>query len=452
MPKDPLKIVDKAIRELEGKKEEKPVYCASFPNLIDLVLNDEEVKFLLDTGELREIIEYDNKIFKPPNQSDLDYLLPYYQKVNDEANKHQHPDITDDTDSKLHRGCKDCLKLYDDLIEYHKQFSDLPNPLYYDLLVLWDFHTYLIENFIFSPIIYFFASKERGKTRTAKGMINVARHGIMTETLREANLIRWSRDQKATLLFDVKDFPKKVERSQSEDLIYGRVEKGVIASRVLFPEKGAFRDTVRFEVFGPTVVTSNRMIDETGESRAFIIDMKPTKNIFNIEPTPELGLSLKERLTGMRFTHFNKPFRKVIKKEFGRLEDLLLGYAQMIKTLFPEKAKQFIALKKLIKEQKIESAVDSFEARILQVIINKVDIVEEGSVCLTFEEICNEYNKDKRENLKIEERSMARVTKGMGFTSKRNSLGTKRGIFYDTDLIEQLKLMYGIVNFEDSTT
>ena len=450
MPKDPLKIVDKAIRELEGKKEEKPVYCASFPNLIDLVLNDEEVKFLLDTGELREIIEYDNKIFKPPNQSDLDYLLPYYQKVNDEANKHQHPDITDDTDVVY--GCGSCLKLYNDLIEYHKQFSDLPNPLYYDLLVLWDFHTYLIENFIFSPIIYFFASKERGKTRTAKGMINVARHGIMTETLREANLIRWSRDQKATLLFDVKDFPKKVERSQSEDLIYGRVEKGVIASRVLFPEKGAFRDTVRFEVFGPTVVTSNKMIDETGESRAFIIDMKPTKNIFNIEPTPELGLSLKERLTGMRFTHFNKPFRKVIKKEFGRLEDLLLGYAQMIKTLFPEKAKQFIALKKLIKEQKIESAVDSFEARILQVIINKVDIVEEGSVCLTFEEICNEYNKDKRENLKIEERSMARVTKGMGFTSKRNSLGTKRGIFYDTDLIEQLKLMYGIVNFEDSTT
>src|SRR3990167_4028013 len=399
MPKDPLKIVDKAIRELEGKKEEKPVYCASFPNLIDLVLNDEEVKFLLDTGELREIIEYDNKIFKPPNQSDLDYLLPYYQKVNDEANKHQHPDITDDTDSKLHRGCKDCLKLYDDLIEYHKQFSDLPNPLYYDLLVLWDFHTYLIENFIFSPIIYFFASKERGKTRTAKGMINVARHGIMTETLREANLIRWSRDQKATLLFDVKDFPKKVERSQSEDLIYGRVEKGVIASRVLFPEKGAFRDTVRFEIFGPTVVTSNRMIDDIGESRAIIIEMRPTKEIYDIEPEAVLGLPYRERLTAMRLSHIYKPIIKYRRAETGRLEDLLMGFYSMVRTLFPDKEKSLTILKNMIKNQKKESASDSFEARIVQKIIDCETRVEIGTLVLTYEELCSEYNEGKKENL-----------------------------------------------------
>src|SRR3990167_9648681 len=311
-----LKASEKLLREAAGlkTKEEKPIYTANFPDLVDLVLNDDEVKFLTTDGGVYDERIIDGKLYIPPSINDLDYLLPKLSNILKEAQKHTHPAISDDIDSV--QGCTSCIELYEDLLKYHKQFSELPHERYYDLLVLWDFHTYLIENFIFSPIIYFYASKERGKTRTSKGMINVARHGIMTETLREANLIRWSRDQKATLLFDVKDFPKKVERSQSEDLIYGRVEKGVIASRVLFPEKGAFRDTVRFEVFGPTVVTSNRMIDETGESRAFIIDMKPTKSIFNIEPVPELGLSFKERLTGMRFTHFNKPFRKVIKKEF----------------------------------------------------------------------------------------------------------------------------------------
>src|SRR3990167_2731393 len=394
-----LKASEKLLREAAGlkTKEEKPIYTANFPDLVDLVLNDDEVKFLTTDGGVYDERIIDGKLYIPPSINDLDYLLPKLSNILKEAQKHTHPAISDDIDSV--QGCTSCIELYEDLLKYHKQFSELPHERYYDLLVLWDFHTYLIENFIFSPIIYFYASKERGKTRTSKAMIHIARRGIMTETLREANLIRWSRDHRATLLFDVKDFPKKVERSQSEDLIYGRAEQGVIASRVLFPEKGAFKDTVRFEIFGPTVVTSNRMIDDIGESRAIIIEMRPTKEIYDIEPEAVLGLPYRERLTAMRLSHIYKPIIKYRRAETGRLEDLLMGFYSMVRTLFPDKEKSLTILKNMIKNQKKESASDSFEARIVQKIIDCETRVEIGTLVLTYEELCSEYNEGKKENL-----------------------------------------------------
>ena len=435
-------------REKSSKKEDKVYLTASFDGLCDIVLNEGRVKFLLDTGEIRENIIIDGKLFIPPQQEDLDYLLPNASVVIEESSRHKITDKRDDKD--IEQGCPYCLELLKELIDYHKAISELPNNLYYYLLALWDYHTYLIDKFIFSPILYFFADRERGKTRTAKGLIYVARRGIMTETLREANLIRWGRDHKATLLFDVKNFAKKLLVSGAEDLVYGRVERGVVASRVLFPEKGAFKDTVKFEVFGPTVVTSNRMIDDIGLSRTITIDMKPSDKIFLTEPTKEEGLTLREKLTGMRLAHLKQTFIEVKKQETGRIEDMLIGYLGMIKTLFPKMEERYVELKKLIKEQKQEVALDSFEAQILQIIINCEPMVEAGSVVLIYDQICSIYNGGKRENLHLDGRSMGRITKGMGFTSKKNSDRTKRGIFYDTQIIKKLKQVYGIEDEEDT--
>jgi hypothetical protein len=438
-------------KEEKGEKKHKPervYYTADFDGLCDLVMEAGKVKFLTMGKEILEKKVIDDKVFNPPNASDLDYLVPTVESVLSEAAKHT--DLTDYTDHQQPSpiGCDECLHLFDSLRAYHICISDLPNSLYFDLLALWDFHTYLIEKFKFSPIIYFFADRERGKTRTAKGLIYVARRGVMTETLREANLIRWSRDHKATLLFDVKNFPRKLESAQSEDLVYGRAEKGVVASRVLFPEKGAFQDTIRFEVFGPTVVTSNKMIDDIGMSRTITLEMKPSTKLFTTEPTQENALPLKERLLGMRLAHLNTEFNDSPKQETGRIEDMTIGYLRMIRTLFPSLEPVYKELKKVIKHQKKETALDSFEAQIMQIIINAEPMVESGTAMLPYETICSLYNEGKRENLHIDPRGMGRITKGMGFTAKRNSEGTKRGIFYDTDLIAKLKDIYGLQDDE----
>lgn len=450
------KAHEKAIKKATKTKEERINYTANFEGLCDLVLDEKEkVKYLLDTGEIVGEVYVDDRKFLPPNQEDLDFLVPEAKGVLAEAEKHikiQKDTVGSDradNDSPLTLDCPACKELYEELRNYHASISELPSEYYLDLLVLFDFHTYLIEKFDFSPILYFFADKERGKTRTAKGLIYIARRGIMTETLREANLIRWSRDHKATLLFDVKNFVRKLEISQSEDLIYGRAERGVVASRVLFPEKGAFRDTVRFEVFGATIVTSNKMLDEIGASRSIVLEMKPSDKIFNFEPTKKNALPFRTKLMGMRLAHLNNEFVKVHKEETGRIEDMLLGYRAMILTLFPDKMSIYKNLKKIVKGQKVENALDSFEAQLLQIIIFKGNEVESGTRVLTHDIICSEYNNGKPERWHLTPISLGKTLKAMGFEGGKNSAGSKRGIIYDTVLINRLKRIYGLEDMEE---
>jgi hypothetical protein len=449
MEKEDLKSLGKTAEK--KSKEDRIYYKADLDGVCDLVMDGKDVKYLMEDGEIIDEIRSEDKVFSPPFKEDLDYLLPKVGDVIEEASKHHLDTVTTDTADVLQPsplGCAYCKQLYKELYLYHNKISELPSELYLDLLVFFDFHNYLIEKFNFSPILYFFADKERGKTRTAKGLIYLARRGVMTETLREANLIRWGRDHKATLLFDVKNFAKKLDLSQSEDLVYGRAERGVVASRVLFPEKGAFRDTVRFEVFGATIVTSNRMLDDVGLSRTIIIEMKPSEKIFKFEPTKENALKLKTKLSGMRLAHLKDKFIELDKEETGRIEDMLIGYRCMIKTLFPEKMDVYYKIKSLIKGQKTENALDSFEAQIMQIVLSQGNAVEEGSLTLTFDHICSLYNEGKPEKWHLSPQSLSKTLRGMGFTSKRNSDGDKRGIFYDIQLINRLKKIYGLEDIE----
>jgi len=442
LEKEMLEKGDSPKKTEKNGKEPRIKYSANFEGLCDLVRDGDEVRYLMDDGTVKDSVIIEDQEYFPPKQENLDHLIPYLENVLKEASRHVKSDVTDTSDT--HQGCRSCLNLYKDLVKYHRSISSLPFFYLYSLLALFDFHTYLIEKFNFSPIIYFFADRERGKTRTAKGLIYVARRGVMTETLREANLIRWGKDHRATILFDVKDFGKKLMRAQSEDLVYGRAERGVVASRVLFPERGAFQDTVRFEVFGPTIVTSNRMIDDIGMSRMIVIEMKPSDRIFYTEPVPGGSLALRERLTGMRLAHMNDKFVTCRKEETGRIEDMLIGYKSMIMTLFPKKLPVYYKIKKIIKEQKKESSLDSFEAGILQIVIDQAMAVEEGSLTLTFDHICSIYNEGKPEKFNLRPQSLSKALRGIGFISKRNNAGNKRGIFYDIELIKRLRKIYGL--------
>ena len=434
------KILD-SLKDKEPKKE-KPIYTASFDDLVDLVENDGEVKFLTFDGELYGSRIIDEKTYLPPEK--VDWALPKADIVLEEYKKHT--DVSDDSDGV--QGCRYCQKeLYPIILDYFKLFSEPPTEHHYHFLVWMAFHSYLIEKFNFSPILFLVATKDRGKTPTLKALSYIARRGIFTETFREANLIRWSSNYKASLFFDVRNFPRKVEQSNSEDLIFGRAERGVTSSRVLHPEKGAFKDMVTFSTFGVTGATSNRMVDAITEARCIVFNMPYSPRVFEVEPTEEMGLPLKEKLTAFRMAHFNTQFLEIKKELPGKLENYLRGYHKMIKTIFPLYEKEFSIFKKIVTEQKLEEAESSFEAKIIKIVLSLRELVEEGGLCLTYDDICNEYNRGKSERL-IDERAMSSILKGLGFSTKRNKEGNKRGIFYDEDFIDKLKINYGLENIE----
>lgn len=394
--------------------------------VVDVLDVGKNLVYLMETGQILEKIVADGITYTPPPKSEIPYLFARKDEVLTLIHG-----SSDGSDSDL----------YVRLREYHERISDLPNPLYYDLLVLWDFHTYLLEKLQFSPILYLFAVKERGKSRTGKGCLHVSRRGIFTETIREPDVIRWGNDHKATLGFDVSDFPKKVERANCDDLILSRFERGSTASRTLWPEKGAFRDTKSFKLFGGTIIMTNRPINDIIESRAISIDMKPSARMFNDAVLPEDALELKAKLTAFRFRNRATKLKETRKTLPGRLGDILSPLQQIVHTFFPEVTNNFELLTQIISSKKKEDATDTFEAQIIEAIINSESEVQEGF--LAVEQVANLFNEGKSEKFAVRNETVGRVLKGLGFTPRR-SAGGRRGIYYDPELVKSVAAQYGL--------
>lgn len=424
-------------KDKSDKSEEKKLYIADFPELVELVADQEKTRFLTFDGKITDQIQIEEQVFYPPEE--VLWLLPDGQEVLSLASKHS--DIKDNKDGVY--GCTHCSNsLYPSILEYFKQFSEMLTEYHYHFLTQMVFHSYLIEKFNYSPILFLVGDGGRGKTPTLKAFAYIARRGIFTETFREANIIRWGGDYKASLFFDTKNFPRRVELANCEDLIYGRAERGVISSRVLFPERGAFQDMKNFSNFGVTAATSNYMVDELTEMRCVVFHMPFSTKVFNIDATPELGLDLKNELTAFRLAHFNKPFVNLEKPAAGKMENYLIGIHQMIKTHFPKYETDYLKFKEEIKEEKFETAENSFSGRIVKLIDSLKSFVENGTLCLTYEGICSQYNKNTTKE--IYPKSMSSILKGLGFKTRKNAASTLRGIFYDESLIAQLKEHYGI--------
>ena len=222
-------------------------FSAVFPGLVDVVEHQGQPAYLVKAGEqllIQNEAVVEDILCLPPPKDQIPWLLPRAEEII----RHYEEQRT--------QGSAADLILFEDLRAYHQAISDLPDERYYDLQVAWDLHTYILENFLYSPIIGFFAVPERGKTRTGKGMIYVAYRGVHVESLRESNLIRLATHWRATLFFDVMDLWRKAERNESEDVILHRFERGVRIARVLYPERGAHRDTVFFEPFGATIIST----------------------------------------------------------------------------------------------------------------------------------------------------------------------------------------------------
>ncbi len=439
MKKKDKEILTKAAKDVTQEKRDRVFYLGNFKGLVDLVDEKGVIKFLTFDKELTTKVVVGGKEYFSPEK--VSWLTPRVENVLEELEKH----TTTDTKDASTTVCQYCNKtLYPELIAYFKQFSDLPTELHYDYLVWTAFHSHLIEKFNFSPILFLVATKDRGKTPTLKALAYISRRGVFTETFREPNIIRWASDYEASLFFDVRNFPLKVEKSNSEDLIFGRAERGVVSSRVLYPERGAFKDMVDFSVFGLTAATSNVMVDAITEARCIVFNMPFSKKVFNVEATPELGLPYKEKLTAFRMAHFNTSFIGLTKDRAGKLENYLRGYHQMIRTLFPDYEKNFINFRAYARTQKKDEAGSTLESKLLNAVVALQGSVIANTNFLSTQDITTQINLERAEKFWYGLDKIGSELRGLGFKMIRNADRSKRGIEFDPDLIESLAEQYGL--------
>lgn len=419
---------------------DKPVYRAVFGGLVEIVEHEGKPAFLIKDGDELSIsaqAERGDVVYDPPPADQIPWLLPRGEEVL----RHYEEGIGQSAATVD-------AALYDHLVDYHGRISELPSVEYYDLIAAWDMHTYLLEAFQYSPIIWMFAVPGRGKSRTGKGMVYVAYRGLHAESLREAYIVRMAENYGATIFFDVMDIWDKAKRNGTEDILLQRFEKGAKVPRIMYPELGAFRDTVYFSIFGPTIIGTNVPAHEILATRAITINMPETTRQFENDVRPEDGLRLKERLVAFRARHLGAELPEVDKPAQRRLGDILKPLLQIIRLARPERESAFMELVRKIEEGRMMDKAETLEAQILRSVKALENEVSGGK--LAVKAITDHVNLDKPERLHFRPHTIGWRLKAMGFDKGRTSTGAA-AIIYDSLMLGQIMRQYGLQQTSESS-
>ncbi len=421
--------LNKDLPDNNGKSEyhEQKSFSANFPGLVDLAVDTEgKVVFLIqEKGTLTRYREkeIDGVTYSPPDKSHLPFLLPREEEV------FKHYRQGDDE------------TLFDDVLSYLKRFA-YQEDRYWLILAVNVFQTYLQDHpdIQYIAMILFYASPERGKSRTGKAMITIAYRGIHVVDLREANLFRYSQDLQATVFFDLFNLWKKAERNQSEDVLLLRYEKGARVARVLYPDKGAFQDTKYFSVYGATIIATNEALHNILDTRCIPITI-PNKPGNYENPTPDKGLELKERLTAWRARMIDKPLPRVdqIPGLQGRLWDISRPLLQICKIVAPEHFNELVNVLIDIAGQRVEDKKQSTEGQIVTILQSLLP-EKVSDWIIKVSDILEKFNEGRPEGYKKTSQWLGRKLKGMGIKT-RHVQGKSEALLYEKEF-EALKSQF----------
>jgi hypothetical protein len=363
---------------------------AYFPGLVDICINDDGqlVYAILKDGELIFEPEHitETESFSVPEKETFQFTIPRASEV-------------------MRYFAQEYNSLYDDVLAYLKRFSALDDKQG-AIIAHYVFLTYLHDHhdIDYCPCILFNAVPERGKSRTGKSIIYVAFRGIHLIELREAFVFRYSQQLHGTLFLDLMDIHKKATQQHSEDILLGRYEKGAKCSRGLYPAQGAFKDTVYFDMYGPTIIASNEQLDKILETRCLPISMPNIPGNYE-NPRTEMALELKERLTAWRARnlHVKFPVMEPMNGISGRLWDISKPLF-LINSLLPN---DFHILEEsilAIADEKDASRKDSVEGRLVAIIKEITD--EDGldrytEWSIKTSDIRAKYNEGKPEDRQV---------------------------------------------------
>jgi hypothetical protein len=435
LPKSWFKALRGDIKELKKKNNRnsdnagESVLTANLPGLVDVLEHEGAPAFLFRTEAkglaiTPEWAGEDGAVYLPPPREQIPWKLPRGQEI-----------------LAWHDRCEPSEGLYNDVRVYYRQAAELPDDAYYDLLTVWTFHTYLPEPCHYSPEICFDSVPECGKSRSGKAMTYVAWRGIHVESLRDAYLVRMAHNFRATIFFDVMNLWQKAEKAGSEDIILGRFERGITVPRVLYPERGPHRDTVYYDIFGPTIIATNISVHRILDTRAITINMPQSDRRFEMDLTPEYALPLKERLTAWRARHLGGPLEEINKPAIGRLGDILKPLVQTIRLVRPDKEAEFLRLIQKLEKKRLQDKADSFEGQILLAVDSLRDQVEGG--ILAVKTITDAFNENKPEKFQITYERMGRKLKSLGFEKGRTGTGAS-AIIWDEEKIAKILQAHGV--------
>jgi hypothetical protein len=336
--------------------------------------------------------------------------------------------------------------LLGDLEAWHQAASDLGRPEAYLLLALYDMLTYIPEHTDYYAEIALEAEPERGKTRTGQAASYVCRHGVHLQGIREATLLRDASDLGASLFIDVMNLSQTLERKECVDVVLARFEKGGSVERVQYPERGAFLDTVRYVVYGPTIIATNEPIHRILDTRCLRIDMPLTKQRFKGRIEPEAARDLVERLMAWRAVMLGGTLPECAPPAHGRLGDILRPLRRVLRMVAPGREKEFEAIVTWQQKRRHDDLAQSSEAAIIRAVVTCKPEVRDGWLAVSA--VVEQFN-STRGDKPVPANWLGRKARKMGWNVGRIGHDNVTSLRWDDDLLERLQLRYGLLEEQD---
>ena len=289
--------------------------------------------------------------------------------------------------------------LFEALLTWVTDNVELSSAALAVLLAAWILHTYIVDLCTDSPYVALTGPPEVGKSRATATCIHAARRGILTPTAREASLIRYAHDHRATIGLDTIDFMEQVQPIQ--DFFASRTKNdGTVTSRVTDYGKGAFVCQQHFTSYGATFVTSNRAISEDWlASRTLVIAAIRATREFLVPVDRDAALVLRERGTAFRARVLRLARTEQLPEPEriaeGRLGDLMSGLALALQLSSPshlpvlkELATHFAAARKT-------EGGDSLEVELLRQCIEQFGTSAEPQISVKLQDLVRALNLER---------------------------------------------------------
>ena len=398
---DRIKKIDVVLGKFKdatkGERKEKRVRTKTLiPGLIHLVKEGEKISYLLQIDEqfyIEETHLLGEGITCQPKQ---DLPICYIGK-----------DILEESreiDSK---------KLLEEIISFIKSYLELSENKEYLILALWVFHTYLIEKFNVTPIIYFYGLKETGKTRAGEVLEQLAFRCERLTSPTEATLFRSAEYFKTALIIDEIQLWGKNGNQEVERLIKSRYKRGLKVNRCNLFKSG--EDQIEyFDVFAPLVISTTYDIPLIIQDRAIRFLMQKNVNS-GVEKSinKEFARQLRNQLTVFRANYLDKDLKEVKPISRRRLNEIMRPLYQILKEVDPSREKEFkLKVRDLEKNRQSEEGFTS-TAEVVEELVKFYN--EEGENFLSTKELTDRLNKGKGIEEEIKLARVGWILKPLGF-------------------------------------
>jgi len=395
------------------------------PDLIHLVGDQGRTKYLFCKNGQWLIEDYfiqDNKRYSPKQNLPIKILKPNI--INRSLNL-------------------DIARLATEIDTFIKSYLEMPLDSDYLILSMWIFHTYLIENFNTTPILYFYGVKETGKSRAGEVLNELAFRAQRLTSLTEATLFRSVELFKPTLIIDEIKLLGKGGNQGLADLMKTTYKRGLKVSRINLNKYG--EDQIEyFDTFSPLVICTTETIPDIIESRCILFIMQKNSNP-QIERMidKKWANDLRERLTVFRANYINKDLPEAQHIARGRLNEIMFPLYQSLLLFGPERKDEFIDTVKRIQKNKENEDGMSLEAEIVKAINDEYQENQERQF-LT-QAISKRINELRSENESISDRAVSNRIKRLGFNKLRFNNG-RMGFRINEERLGCLKNKYRITH------